>query len=105
MMPGSSVAEQVTVNHLVAGSIPARAAIFQSRFIVICYGIFYASFLDQNKSQKKLGVPLVSPIFIRHPACQRPRPANGTLAPADGHLQGTPAQRASRRSGLLQQCN
>ena len=25
-MPGSSVAEQVTVNHLVAGSIPARAA-------------------------------------------------------------------------------
>ena len=27
MMPGSSVAEQVTVNHLVAGSIPARAAI------------------------------------------------------------------------------
>ena len=27
-MPGSSVAEQVTVNHLVAGSIPARAAIY-----------------------------------------------------------------------------
>ena len=27
MLPGSSVAEQVTVNHLVAGSIPARAAI------------------------------------------------------------------------------
>ena len=26
-LPGSSVAEQVTVNHLVAGSIPARAAI------------------------------------------------------------------------------
>ena len=25
-LPGSSVAEQVTVNHLVAGSIPARAA-------------------------------------------------------------------------------
>ena len=29
-LPGSSVAEQVTVNHLVAGSIPARAAIFGS---------------------------------------------------------------------------
>ena len=29
-MPGSSVAEQVTVNHLVAGSIPARAAINNS---------------------------------------------------------------------------
>src|SRR5688572_30670845 len=28
MMPGSSVAEQVTVNHLVVGSIPTRAAIF-----------------------------------------------------------------------------
>src|SRR3954463_6564091 len=28
VLPGSSVAEQVTVNHLVAGSIPARAAIF-----------------------------------------------------------------------------
>jgi membrane-associated protease RseP (regulator of RpoE activity) len=27
LLPGSSVAEQVTVNHLVAGSIPARAAI------------------------------------------------------------------------------
>ena len=27
ILPGSSVAEQVTVNHLVAGSIPARAAI------------------------------------------------------------------------------
>mgnify|MGYP000995198908 CR=1 FL=1 len=27
-LPGSSVAEQVTVNHLVAGSIPARAAIY-----------------------------------------------------------------------------
>ena len=26
-LPGSSVVEQVTVNHLVAGSIPARAAI------------------------------------------------------------------------------
>jgi hypothetical protein len=28
MMLGSSVAEQVTVNHLVAGSTPARAATF-----------------------------------------------------------------------------
>ena len=30
-LPGSSVAEQVTVNHLVAGSIPARAAIEAQR--------------------------------------------------------------------------
>ena len=30
MLLGSSVAEQVTVNHLVAGSNPARAAIFLS---------------------------------------------------------------------------
>ena len=29
---GSSVAEQVTVNHLVAGSNPARAAIFSRLF-------------------------------------------------------------------------
>jgi hypothetical protein len=29
-MPGSSVAEQVTVNHLVVGSTPTRAAIFQN---------------------------------------------------------------------------
>jgi hypothetical protein len=29
VLPGSSVAEQVTVNHLVAGSIPARAAILE----------------------------------------------------------------------------
>ena len=28
LLLGSSVAEQVTVNHLVAGSNPARAAIF-----------------------------------------------------------------------------
>gem|GEM_PF-4614052 len=27
-LPGSSVAEQVTVNHLVVGSTPTRAAIF-----------------------------------------------------------------------------
>ena len=27
-LPGSSVVEQVTVNHLVVGSIPTRAAIF-----------------------------------------------------------------------------
>ena len=35
-LPGSSVAEQVTVNHLVVGSIPTRAAIFSnssSRFL------------------------------------------------------------------------
>ena len=30
-MLGSSVAEQVTVNHLVAGSNPARAAIFLTK--------------------------------------------------------------------------
>ena len=28
LLPGSSVAEQVTVNHLVEGSIPSRAAIY-----------------------------------------------------------------------------
>ena len=28
LLPGSSVAEQVTVNHPVEGSIPSRAAIF-----------------------------------------------------------------------------
>src|ERR1035438_6924179 len=31
VLPGSSVAEQVTVNHLVAGSIPARAARSEER--------------------------------------------------------------------------
>ena len=31
-LPGSSVAEQVTVNHLVVGSIPTRAAIHNERF-------------------------------------------------------------------------
>ena len=30
LLLGSSVAEQVTVNHLVAGSTPARAAIFKT---------------------------------------------------------------------------
>jgi putative endonuclease len=29
-LPGSSVVEQVTVNHLVVGSIPTRAAIYKS---------------------------------------------------------------------------
>jgi hypothetical protein len=33
VLPGSSVAEQVTVNHLVAGSIPARAAIREERVV------------------------------------------------------------------------
>ena len=32
-MPGSSVAEQVTVNHLVVGSTPTRAAIFIQEFM------------------------------------------------------------------------
>ena len=34
-MPGSSVAEQVTVNHLVAGSIPARAAMKANNLSVV----------------------------------------------------------------------
>ncbi len=34
-MPGSSVAEQVTVNHLVAGSIPARAAMKANNLRVV----------------------------------------------------------------------
>ena len=49
-LPGSSVAEQVTVNHLVAGSIPARAAIsFKEmrkfmRFLKNQLGHFLATF-------------------------------------------------------------
>ena len=35
LLLGSSVAEQVTVNHLVAGSNPARAAIFTLSMIKI----------------------------------------------------------------------
>ena len=34
-LPGSSVAEQVTVNHLVAGSIPARAAMKPNNLSVV----------------------------------------------------------------------
>ena len=33
MMPGSSVAEQVTVNHLVVGSTPTRAATFSLKYL------------------------------------------------------------------------
>ncbi len=34
-LPGSSVAEQVTVNHLVVGSIPTRAAILTQRLTLV----------------------------------------------------------------------
>jgi putative endonuclease len=38
-LPGSSVAEQVTVNHLVAGSIPARAAIRRAVQARLAHGL------------------------------------------------------------------
>jgi hypothetical protein len=39
-LPGSSVAEQVTVNHLVVGSIPTRAAILAPRTFKSFWGFF-----------------------------------------------------------------
>ena len=38
-MPGSSVAEQVTVNHLVVGSTPTRAAILTQRLTLVGFFI------------------------------------------------------------------
>ena len=39
MLPGSSVVEQVTVNHLVAGSNPARAAILCTHKMAVGPGV------------------------------------------------------------------
>ena len=42
ILPGSSVVEQVTVNHLAAGSNPARAAILPHTLPKTpCFGFFY----------------------------------------------------------------
>ena len=57
-LPGSSVAEQVTVNHLVVGSIPTRAAIFHQGD---------AGFLD---FPEKSTVRLLSVIWFRTSGAQ-----------------------------------
>ena len=63
MLPGSSVAEQVTVNHLVAGSIPARAAILHQAD---------AGFLDSPKKPLSGYCPILAPCLC--PAyCQSSR--------------------------------
>lgn len=51
-MPDSSAVEQVTVNHLVAGSNPARAAIFQINFNKQIFENFPAPEVRQENSQK-----------------------------------------------------
>lgn len=55
LLPGSSVAEQVTVNHLVVGSTPTRAAISAPE----TYKSFWGFFVGKNK----LGVRFVTGFF------------------------------------------
>ena len=72
-LPGSSVAEQVTVNHLVAGSIPARAAMKPNNLRVV-------GLLLKNRAWPLLGHFLCSrwkiggPLFaVRRLPCSRQR--------------------------------
>ena len=62
-MPGSSVAEQVTVNHLVVGSTPTRAATLAPE----TYKSFWGFFGPKNNH----GVRFVSGFFTPHPCALR----------------------------------
>lgn len=71
-LPGSSVAEQVTVNHLVAGSIPARAAISMEMRKETGLGQFSQQPFDSaadRKANKSPQLGLIS--YLRRPCSTR----------------------------------